>query len=85
MVVLNNIRYLSIAQQKIIFRMFNNGHRINYKEQDVFKNERYFNLAMQILEKAKIIERIDNDYYPEYELLRNGFLLIKNKIIPLIQ
>ena len=64
--------------------MYNNNKKINYKEQEVFKNERSFNRAMRQLVRVRVVsEKQDGNFYPVFKLLFNGSFLIRINLIPL--
>lgn len=64
--------------------MFLNGGSIDYKHQDIYKSERSFNHAMNILFEAGAVKlAINDEYYNVYLLTRAGEFLYKHGIIPL--
>lgn len=76
--------FLSVEQQKIIFLLTKN-ETINYKEQEVYRNERSFLKSMNQLVRADILKLVvDNNYYNSYELTKAGKkVLIDRGVIPL--
>ena len=76
--------FMSASQSKIIFLAYNNGYKISYKEQEIFRNERSFLKAMKILCKAGIFSNGKNElYYDEFVLKHTGKFLVRAGLIRL--
>lgn len=74
--------FLSIPQQKILFIMFNNSTKINYKDQDIYKKEQSFIKAMRYLCKQKCVKEVKGkDFFTEFELTDNGSYYVKHVIL----
>lgn len=74
--------FLSIPQQKILFIMFSNSSKINYKNQQIYIKEQSFLKAMHSLCKQKCVKELENeDFYPEFELLPNGRYYVEHVIL----
>lgn len=82
--VVSKYIFLSVEQQRLILAMFNDGGRMSYKKQDVYKSERAFQKALNILVEASAVDLIINDdYYNEYVLTKEGRWLCEHGVIPL--
>lgn len=85
-VPLSKCKFWSFENQALVFMAFQNGSKINFKEQldiGIYKNQRSFNEAMELLCDKGVFKKINNEYFPDFELLFNGRFLIDTKIIPL--
>lgn len=75
---------ISKRQQTILLLLYDNNNRIRFKEQNIFKNRRYFNKAMNQLYKANVLIKnvvIENNHYcTEYFLNHNGVFLVEKVI-----
>lgn len=75
---------ITTRQQRILLLMSNNGNRIRFKEQNIFKSRRYFNKSMNQLYKANVLIKnvvIENNHYcTEYFLNHNGVFLVEKVI-----
>ena len=79
---LQKVQFLSIPQQKIMFMMFNNSSRINYKDQNIYKKEQSFIKAMRNLCNQKCVKEINGkDFFTEFELTDNGSYYVKHVIL----
>ena len=76
--------FMSIEQQKIIY-LLSFIDSVNYKTQEIYRNERSFLKSLNQLVKADILSLIvDNNYYNSYELTTAGKkVLIDRGVIPL--
>ena len=70
--------FTSAMQQKVMFLCFENGNKITYKEQDIYTNERSFEIAISELIKQKIMQE---KKIREYHLTYNGLFYVKNIIL----
>jgi hypothetical protein len=74
--------FMSIPQQKIMFIMFYNSSKINYREQTIYKKEQSFIKAMRNLCKQKCIKEIKGkDFFTDFELTVNGCYYVKHVIL----
>jgi hypothetical protein len=74
--------FRSPKQDQIILEAYINKGKIDYKSQDVYKNERSFKKAMSELIKQHIIAELDgNDFYDIFRLTNNGWFYAKKIIL----
>jgi hypothetical protein len=75
--------YITINHQKILLLLLHKK-RITFKDQDIYKNSRSFNKAMNQLFNSRIVDkktaRINSRYCNQYELTFNGILVAKEFI-----
>lgn len=69
--------FTSTQQQKLMFLCHENGS-ICYKDQDIYKNERSFEIAVWDLIRQKIMKE---DGIRKYLLTSNGEFYVKNIIL----
>ena len=74
------MNHRSIKQDLILVIMANNGGKINYKRQDVFKNEKSFNKAMRELVRQHMMKENDSGFYPEFIINDQGRFYV-NRIV----
>lgn len=74
------LNHRSSKQDLILVIMANNGGRINYKRQDVYKNEKTFNIAMRELVRQRMLKENDAGFYPEFIINDQGRFYV-NRIV----
>lgn len=84
-----NLKFLTVRQQKIILEMYNNGNRVSFSYQDVYSSNRAFKSAMRELVKAgccnATIEKVNGRYRNVYELTLIGTVFCESVIIEFIK
>lgn len=74
------MNHRSSKQDLILVIMANNGGKINYKRQDVYKNEKTFNIAMRELVRQRMLKENDTGFYPEFIINDQGRFYV-NRIV----
>lgn len=64
--------------------MYDNGNKLIFKEQDVYKNNRSFKYAMRQLANAQILsienKKINGKYFNQYKLTFVGKMVVEDVI-----